>query len=274
MLTQLSEKVFNSANPRHRGHRTSEPQPTEIPQSAYCFSIGSLLFVCSDNVPTVEAKPCLRTKQPLLHNLSNMTIFHLLHWDSQATGLPFAGIDLFSLCALLAFDVAAPAHLALAWPGHLPALSVVASPAADSFAVLILVALAGCRARRVLTGSTETGRVLNVEQVHSARDLIVQAGQGLRLLLLAPACGDLSLPRRLIGGAANLDGGLIALLQLLADLVEGQELSPAGLDGAGAGDAMAFASGLHSSLDYLVQRQSNTVNHHETLKECNESYVI
>lgn len=63
------------------------------------------------------------------------------------TGLPFAGVHLFSLCALLAFDITAPAHLALARPGHLPALSVVASPAADSIAVLVLVALACCGAR-------------------------------------------------------------------------------------------------------------------------------
>lgn len=180
---------------------------------------------------------------------------------------------------MLAFDIAAPAHLALAGPGHLSALGVMASPAADGVAVLVLVALAGRRARRVLAGSTETGRVLDVEQVHSARDLIGQARQGLRLLLLlllllAPACGDLSFPRGLVGGAADLYGGLVALLQLLADLVEGLELPPAGLDGAGAGDAVAFASGLHSGLDYLVQRQRNIVNHHETLKECDESCVI
>ena len=180
---------------------------------------------------------------------------------------------------MLAFDVAAPAHLALAGPGHLSTLGVVASPAADGVAVLVLVALAGRRARRVLAGSTETGRVLDVEQVHGARDLIAQARQGLLLrlllllllLLLVPACGDLSLARGLVGGAADLYGGLVALLQLLADLVKGLELPPAGLDGAGAGDAVAFASGLHSGLDYLVRRQRNTVNHHETLKKCDES---
>ena len=89
-----------------------------------------------------------------------------------------------------------------------------------------------------------------MEQVHSARDLIVQARQGL-LLWLAPACGDLCLPRGLVGGAPHLDGGLVALLQLLAYLVEGLKLPPAGLDSAGARDSVAFASGLHSSLDHL-----------------------
>lgn len=173
--------------------------------------------------------------------------------------LAFAGVDLFPLRALLAFDVAAPAHLTLARPGHLPALGVVASPAADGVTVLVLVALAGGRARRVFAGSAETRRVLDVQQVHGARDLIVQAGWGLRLLLvvmmLAPARGDLSLAGGLIGGASHLDGGLVALLQPSADLVEGQQLPPAGLDGARAGDAVAFAGGLHSTLDYLVQRQ-------------------
>lgn len=76
--------------------------------------------------------------------------------------LAFAGVDLFPLRALLAFDVAAPAHLTLARPGHLPALGVVASPAADGVTVLVLVALAGGRARRVLAGSAETRRVLDV----------------------------------------------------------------------------------------------------------------
>lgn len=81
-----------------------------------------------------------------------------------------------------------------------------------------------------------------MEQVHSAGDLIIQAGQGLRLL---------SFPSGLIGGAADLDGALVARFELLSNLMEGQELPPAGLDGAGARDAVAFASGLHSSLDYL-----------------------
>lgn len=131
----------------------------------------------------------------------------------------------------------------------------MASPAADSFTVFILVALAGGCARRVFAGSTETGRVLNVDQVHCARDLITRARQGLWLLLLVAARGDLSLSRCLVSRAAHFFRGLIALLQPLANLMEGQQLSPAGLDGAGARDTVTFASGLHSSFDYLVQSQ-------------------
>lgn len=103
-----------------------------------------------------------------------------------------------------------------------------------------------------------------MEQVHSAGDLIAQPRQ--RMLLLAPACGDLSLPGGFIGGTADLERGLVALLELLADLVEGQKLPPAGLDGAGARDTVAFASGLHSSFDCLRQRQRDTVKHCKTLK--------
>lgn len=176
--------------------------------------------------------------------------------DCRRADLPFAGIDLLPLRALLAFNIAAPTHLALAGPGHLPALGIMASPAADSVAVLVLVALAGGRARRVLAGSAEIWRVFDVEQVHSARDLIVQTGKGRKLLLLlVPACGDLSLPGGLVSGAAHLDGVLVALLQLLADLMEGQELPPAGLHSAGARDAVALTSVLHSSFDHLVERQ-------------------
>lgn len=191
----------------------------------------------------------------------------LLSTGRQGRVLAFAGVDLLPLRALLAFDVAAPAHLTLARPGHLPALGVVATPAADGVTVLVLVALAGGRARRVLAGSAETRRVLNVKQVHGAGNLIVQAGQGLwrRLLLLmmvmmmvvmlAAARGDFSLAGCLVGGASHLDGRLVSLFQPRADLVEGQELPPAGLDGARARDAVAFAGGLHSTLDYLEQRQ-------------------
>lgn len=97
-----------------------------------------------------------------------------------------------------------------------------------------------------------------MEQVHGAGDLVVEAGQGLQLLLLllrAPACGDLALPRGLVSGASHLDGRLVTLLQLLPDFVEWQELPPARLDGARARHAVAFASGLHPGLNYLDQRQ-------------------
>lgn len=76
-----------------------------------------------------------------------------------------------------------------------------------------------------------------------------------KMMMLAPTRGDFSLAGSLVGGASHLDGGLVALFQPSADLVEGQELPPAGLDGARARDAVAFAGGLHSTLDYLVQKQ-------------------
>lgn len=92
---------------------------------------------------------------------------------SSKTGLPFTGVDLLSLRALLAFDVAAPAHLTLAWPGHHAALGIVAPAAADGIAVLVLVALPGRGAWRVLAGPAEAGRVLDVEQVHGAWDWVI-----------------------------------------------------------------------------------------------------
>lgn len=76
---------------------------------------------------------------------------------------PLAGVDFFALRALLAFDVAAPSHLALAGPGHLPTLGVVASSTADSVTVFVLVALAARGAIRVLAGFAKARRVLDVE---------------------------------------------------------------------------------------------------------------
>lgn len=123
--------------------------------------IASLLLVeyCSQ-----QWKP----NRPLL--FAHLSLAPLI---TKSRVLALAGVDLFPLRTLLAFDVAAPAHLTLARPGHLPALGVVASPAADGVTVLVLVALAGGCARRVLAGSAETRRVLNVKQVHGARNLIV-----------------------------------------------------------------------------------------------------
>lgn len=151
-------------------------------------------------------------------------------FSGEGWRLPLTGIDLLSLCALLAFHVAAPAHLALAGPGYHPALGVVAPAAADGVAVLVLVALAGGRARGVLAGAAEAGRVLDVEEVRGAGDLVAGARQG---LLLGPGLRDVPLARGLVGGAAHLEGRLVAELELLADLVERRQLPPAGLHRAG-----------------------------------------
>lgn len=174
MLTQLSEKVLTLQSPYTGAAEHLNPNPQKSLKVLIAFpSAHSFLF--ADTAPTVEAKLCLRTKQPLLLSTNHLFTCSTGRRDSRVAGLPFAGVHLFSLRALLAFDVAAPAHLALAGPGHLSTLSVMASAAADGITVLILVALAGCRARRVLAGSTKTGWVLNVEQVHSARNLIIKA---------------------------------------------------------------------------------------------------
>lgn len=164
--------------------------------------------------------------------------------------LPFTGVNLFSLSALFAFDVAAPAYLALARSRHHSALSVVAPAAADGLAVLVLVALARRRARRILAGPAKARRVLDVKEIGGA-------GNGVRprarrgLLPLGSALGDFRLPGGFVGGAAHFDGGLVALLELLADLVKGRQLPPAGLHRARARHSVTFAGGLHSCLDHL-----------------------
>lgn len=71
---------------------------------------------------------------------------------------------------------------------------------------------------------------------------------------MVSASGDVSLSSGNIGGAAKLDRGLIALLQSVANLMEGQELPPASLDSAGTRDTMTLTRCLHSRLDYLEHK--------------------
>lgn len=96
----------------------------------------------------INPSKCLLLLYELLQNAVQQTQQHgQFSAAPPVTGRsPFAGVHLFSLRALLAFNVAAPTHLALAGPGHLPALGVVAAPAADGVAVFVLVALPGRRA--------------------------------------------------------------------------------------------------------------------------------
>lgn len=156
-----------------------------------------------------------------------------------------AGVNLLPLGALLALHVAAPTHLALARARHHPALRVVAPAAADAVAVLVLVTFPSRGAGGVATHQAEARGVVNVDEIRSPWDLIAVAGDGFF------RGGNVAFPRGLVGGAAHLERGLVFLLQLLADLVEGGELPPARPDGAGAGHAVAFAGGLHAGFDDL-----------------------
>lgn len=156
-----------------------------------------------------------------------------------------AGVNLLSLGALLALHVAAPTHLALARARHHPALRVVAPATADAVAVLVLVTLPSRGPGGIPTHQAEARGVVNVDEIRSPWDLIAVAGDGFF------RGGNVTFPRGLVGGAAHLERGLILLLQLLPDLVEGGELPPARSDGAGSGHAVAFAGGLHASFDDL-----------------------
>lgn len=174
-----------------------------------------------------------------------------------------AGVNLLSLGALLALHVAAPTHLALARARHHPALRVVPPAAADAVAVLVLVTLPSRGPGGIATHQAEARGVVNVDEIRSPWDLIAVARDGFF------RGGDVAFPRGLIGGAAHLERGLVLLLQLLPDLVEGGELPPARSDGAGPGHAVAFAGGLHAGFDDLQthtrpQRESVTAEEIKT----------
>lgn len=169
-----------------------------------------------------------------------------------------AGVNLLPLGALLALHVAAPTHLALARARHHPALCVVPPAAADAVAVLILVTLPSRGPRGIPAHQAEARGVVNVDEVCSPWDLIAVARDGFL------RGGNVAFPRGLVGGAAHLEGGLVLLLQLLPNLVEGGELPPARSDGAGPRHAVAFAGGLHASLDDL---QTHTRPQRESVME-------
>lgn len=82
-----------------------------------------------------------------------------------AVGLVLAGVHKLLLHTLLALHIAAPLHLAVAGEGHQAALGVIAPPAAQAAAAGLPGAHPTCRARRVLAGPAEAGRVLHVDQV-------------------------------------------------------------------------------------------------------------
>lgn len=161
--------------------------------------------------------------------------------------LTLARIHFLFLRALLALDVAAPAHLALARPGQHAALCVMATPTADGVAVLVLVALPCWRPCRVHAGLAEVGRVLDVQQVRGAWERL---GSGARWRV-----GQLALTFRLVGGAGHLECGLVALLQHHADFVKWRQLTPTRLHRAGAWHAVALTGRIHASLNDLCRKR-------------------
>lgn len=121
---------MSPANPKHGGVASAlKPNPKKSLKVLIASLSDCSSFCLQNTVPTAEATQPSRA--PL----------------NVGADLPFAGIDLLSLCALLAFNVTAPTNLALAGSGHLSTLSVMAAPAANSVTVLVLVALAGSCAR-------------------------------------------------------------------------------------------------------------------------------
>lgn len=182
------------------------------------------------------------------------------YWDMAGACvvcLPLACVHFLFLGALLALHIAAPAHLALAGPRDSAALRVVAPPTADGLTVLVLVAFPCHGSSGVLAGPAEVRRVLNVQQVGGARDGIREPGLGGQLVGVSgnAGLGDFTLACCLVTRAAHFQRSLVALLQLLADLVERRQLPPAGLDGAGARNTMALTGRLHPSLDDLGEME-------------------
>ncbi|KAL0200099.1 hypothetical protein M9458_003286, partial [Cirrhinus mrigala] len=127
---------------------------------------------------------------------------------------------------------------------------VVAPAAADGLTVLVLVAFAGHGACRVLARPAKTRRVLDVNEIGRAgNDVLPRARRG--LLPLGSGLRDFPLPGRLVVGAGHFDRSLVALLELLADFVEGCQLPPACLHGARARNSVTLTGGLHPRLDHL-----------------------
>lgn len=157
----------------------------------------------------------------------------------------FAGVNLFSLGALLAFHIAAPTDLALAWTGDHPTLRIVPSPAADAVTVLVFVTFPSRSPRWVSTHHTEAWGIVNVDKIRSPWDLITVTRDGLL------GWGDVSFPCGLVGSAPHFERCLVLLLQLLPYFMEWRELPPTCSDSTGSRYAMAFTGCLHSSFDDL-----------------------
>lgn len=171
------------------------------------------------------------------------------------SALLFAREDLWPLAARVALDHAAPVELAVALPDARVMVSVVAAAAAHHAAAVaarrraVAQAAPCARAPRGCVLFTVVGWALQVHQVSVGGFLEAPS-------LFDPQEGGLAEAR----GAhrLHLDSVGVALLKEVADLSEFGQCDPAGLGGAGAGDAVAFALQLHSFLQYLKPRRSKS----------------
>lgn len=103
---------------------------------------------------------------------------------------------------------------------------------------------------------TEAGGIVNVDEICSPWDLIAVSRGGLL------GRRDVPFPCGLIGSATNFEGGLVLLLQLLADLMERRQLPPTSSDGARAGYAVALTCRLHASFDDLQTEEASQKESH------------
>lgn len=130
----------------------------QILNSRWEGEIGAPLFIFGPKV----------NDRPSLFQLGSETLVVHVVLIKESFFSPLARIHFLFLRALLALDVAAPAHLALARPGQHAALGVMATPTADGVTVLVLVALPCCRPCGVYAGLAEVGRVLDVQKLRGA----------------------------------------------------------------------------------------------------------
>lgn len=165
--------------------------------------------------------------------------------------------DLGPLAARVALDHAAPVELAVALPDARVVVRVVAAAAAHHTTAVAArrraVAQAAPCARapsgRVLLAVV--GRALQVHQVRVGG--LLEATR-----LLDPQERGLAEARGAHG--LHLDGVAVALLQEVANLSELGQRDPAGLGGAGAGDAVALALQLHPFFqDLMAGRSTNAL---------------
>lgn len=162
----------------------------------------------------------------------------------------FTGVNLLSLGALLAFHVAAPTDLALAWPSDHPALRIVPSPTADAVTVLVFVTFPSWSPGWVSAHQTKAWGIVNVDKIRSPWDLITVTRDGFL------GRGNVSFPRGLVGSAAHFERRLVLLLQLLPYFVEWRKLPPARSDGAGPRHTVALTGCFHTSFDDLQTHTS------------------